>query len=186
MPRYNWDFAKAKSYLENGQTPWTPALSTFYALDTGLEIMAKEGLPNIIERHAAVTRRAREGVRALGLSLLARDEVASNTVTAVMAFTTGFISIYSSTSGVVLPAFLPTVPDLAQQVGGVAPLAIASSMNIVMNSSSSAMLGRMRLIAMVLAKPSAPNCLALNTSAMPPTLIRSRRQYLPKGTGLRT
>lgn len=83
MPRYNWDFAKAKSYLENGQTPWTPALSTFYALDTGLEIMAKEGLPNIIERHAAVTRRAREGVRALGLSLLARDEVASNTVTAV-------------------------------------------------------------------------------------------------------
>ena len=34
----------------------------------------------------------------------------ANTVTAVMAFTTGFISIYSSTSGVVLPAFLPTVP----------------------------------------------------------------------------
>ena len=54
----------------------------------------------------------------------------ANTVTAVMAFTTGFISIYSSTSGVVLPAFLPTVPDLATQVGGVAPLAIASSMNV--------------------------------------------------------
>lgn len=54
----------------------------------------------------------------------------TNTVTAIMAFTTGFISIYSSTSGVVLPAFLPTVPDLAQQLGGVSPLAIASSMNI--------------------------------------------------------
>ena len=54
----------------------------------------------------------------------------ANTVTAVMAFTTGFISIYSSTSGVVLPAFLPTVPGLAEQVGGVAPLAIASSMNV--------------------------------------------------------
>ena len=53
-----------------------------------------------------------------------------NTVTAVMAFTTGFISIYSSTSGVVLPAFLPTVPGLAAQVGGVEPLAIASSMNV--------------------------------------------------------
>ena len=53
-----------------------------------------------------------------------------DTVTAVMAFTTGFISIYSSTSGVVLPAFLPTVPDLAQQLGDVNPLAIASSMNI--------------------------------------------------------
>ena len=68
-----------------------------------------------------------------GLALFTRllaDISTANTVTAVMAFTTGFISIYSSTSGVVLPAFLPTVPDLAQQVGGVAPLAIASSMNI--------------------------------------------------------
>jgi di/tricarboxylate transporter len=51
-------------------------------------------------------------------------------VTAVVAFSTGFISIYSSTSGVVLPAFLPTVPGLAEQLGGVSPLAIASSMNI--------------------------------------------------------
>ncbi len=54
----------------------------------------------------------------------------SNTVTAIVAFSTGFISIYSSTSGVVLPAFLPTVPGLAAQLGGVEPLAIASSMNI--------------------------------------------------------
>ena len=69
------------------------------------------------------------GGLALFTQLLA-DISTANTVTAVMAFTTGFISIYSSTSGVVLPAFLPTVPDLAQQVGGVEPLAIASSMNI--------------------------------------------------------
>ena len=32
----------------------------------------------------------------------------SQSVTAIVAFSTGFISIYSSTSGVVLPAFLPT------------------------------------------------------------------------------
>jgi hypothetical protein len=69
------------------------------------------------------------GGLALFTQLLA-DISTANSVTAVMAFTTGFISIYSSTSGVVLPAFLPTVPDLAQQLGGVEPLAIASSMNI--------------------------------------------------------
>jgi len=51
-------------------------------------------------------------------------------VTAVVAFSTGFISIFSSTSGVVLPAFLPTVPGLAAQLGGVEPLAIAASMNV--------------------------------------------------------
>ena len=68
-----------------------------------------------------------------GLALFTRllaDISTPNSVTAVMAFTTGFISIYSSTSGVVLPAFLPTVPDRAQQLGGVEPLAIASAMNI--------------------------------------------------------
>jgi Na+/H+ antiporter NhaD/arsenite permease-like protein len=51
------------------------------------------------------------------------------TVTAVIAFFTGLISIYSSTSGVVLPALLPTVPGLASQLGA-DPLSIASSMNV--------------------------------------------------------
>jgi Na+/H+ antiporter NhaD/arsenite permease-like protein len=50
-------------------------------------------------------------------------------VTAVVAFLTGIISVYSSTSGVVLPAFLPMVPGLAQQLGA-DPLAIAASMNV--------------------------------------------------------
>ena len=52
------------------------------------------------------------------------------TVTAVVAASTGFISIYSSTSGVVLPAMLPTVPGLVEQLGGGSALAIASSMNV--------------------------------------------------------
>jgi di/tricarboxylate transporter len=52
------------------------------------------------------------------------------TVTGVTAFFTGIISIYSSTSGVVLPAFLPTVPGLVERLGGGDPLAIASSMNV--------------------------------------------------------
>lgn len=52
------------------------------------------------------------------------------TVTAVIAFLTGLISVYSSTSGVVLPAFLPTVPGLAERLGGVDPVAVAFSMNV--------------------------------------------------------
>jgi di/tricarboxylate transporter len=52
------------------------------------------------------------------------------TVTGVTAFFTGIISIYSSTSGVVLPAFLPTVPGLVERLGGGDALAIASSMNV--------------------------------------------------------
>ena len=52
------------------------------------------------------------------------------TITGVIAFVTGLISVYSSTSGVVLPAFLPTVPGLIERLGGGDPLAIAASMNI--------------------------------------------------------
>ena len=51
------------------------------------------------------------------------------TLTGVIAFVTGLISVYSSTSGVVLPAFLPTVPGLIERLGGDA-FGVASSMNI--------------------------------------------------------
>ncbi|MGE4053963.1 MAG: SLC13 family permease [Vicinamibacterales bacterium] len=63
------------------------------------------------------------------VSLVARISTADS-VTAVVAFLTGLISVYSSTSGVVLPAFLPMVPGLAEQLGGADPLAIAASMNV--------------------------------------------------------
>src|SRR5262245_14974939 len=52
------------------------------------------------------------------------------TVTLVVALLTGAISVYSSTSGVVLPAFLPMVPTIAQQLGGANAVAIAMSMNV--------------------------------------------------------
>jgi len=52
------------------------------------------------------------------------------TIEAIVAFGAGFISVYSSTSGVVLPAFLPMVPSLADQLGGIEPLPIALSMSM--------------------------------------------------------
>lgn len=52
------------------------------------------------------------------------------TLNTVIAFVTGIISTYSSTSGVVLPAFLPMVPGLVRQVGGGDPLAVALSINV--------------------------------------------------------
>jgi len=85
MPRFYWDFTRAKSYLERGQTPWTPAVSAVYALSVSLGMMLGEGLANIIARHARVAKAARDGVKSLGLSLFADEDHASNTVTAVAA-----------------------------------------------------------------------------------------------------
>ncbi|HXV59876.1 MAG TPA: SLC13 family permease [Vicinamibacteria bacterium] len=51
-------------------------------------------------------------------------------ITGVIAFVTGVISVYSSSSGVVLPSFLPTIPGLIEKLGGGDALAIASSINV--------------------------------------------------------
>lgn len=55
------------------------------------------------------------------------------TAPGVLAFLTGMTSVYSSTSGVVLPAFLPAVPGLAAKLGGADPLSLATSIVIGAN-----------------------------------------------------
>ena len=52
------------------------------------------------------------------------------TLNGVIAFVTGAISTYSSTSGVVLPTFLPTAPTLVEKVGGGDPLAVSLSIAV--------------------------------------------------------
>lgn len=52
------------------------------------------------------------------------------TINGVIALVTGLISTWSSTSGVVMPTFLPAVPGLVAQVGGGDPLTVALSINI--------------------------------------------------------
>jgi di/tricarboxylate transporter len=65
----------------------------------------------------------------LVVSLVAKI-ASADTVTGIVAFLTGIVSVYSSTSGVVLPVFLPIVPGLAAQLPGASALGIAMSMNV--------------------------------------------------------
>jgi len=85
MPRYYWDFTKAREYLLKGQTPWTPAISICYALNSTLDLILSEGLANVFARHARVAQMTREGIKSLGLALFSEASHASNTVTAVSA-----------------------------------------------------------------------------------------------------
>jgi Na+/H+ antiporter NhaD/arsenite permease-like protein len=71
----------------------------------------------------------KKGGMDLFTTILARFSTQTS-VTGVMGFVTGLISVYSSSSGVVLPAFLPTIPGLIQKIGGGDPIAIASSVNV--------------------------------------------------------
>ena len=62
-------------------------------------------------------------------SLLAKTAT-QGTLTGMVAFVTGVISVYSSSSGVVLPAFLPTVPGLIERLGGGDAISAAAAINI--------------------------------------------------------
>jgi aspartate aminotransferase-like enzyme len=84
MPRYYWDVSAAKRYLEIGQTPWTPAVSIFYALQISLAALEERGLSNVLKYHRELGEYTRAGLKALGLDLFAKDErFASDVVTAV-------------------------------------------------------------------------------------------------------
>src|SRR6266571_1122050 len=72
----------------------------------------------------------KKGGMDLFTTILARFST-QRSVTSVMGFVTGLISVYSSSSGVVLPAFMPTIPGLIQKIGSsVDPMALASSVNV--------------------------------------------------------
>lgn len=72
-----------------------------------------------------------EGTGGLDLFSAALAAVATpSSINGTIAFITGLISTYSSTSGVVYPTFLPTIPALVTRLGGGDPLQIALSINV--------------------------------------------------------
>jgi aspartate aminotransferase-like enzyme len=82
-PRFYFDLRRHRDSLESGQTPWTPAVSVWFQLDRALKRMLDEGLDNIFARHRRLGRMTRDGVRGMGLELLAAEGVESDTVTAI-------------------------------------------------------------------------------------------------------
>jgi len=63
------------------QTPNTPAVTMFIALDAALQELNEEGLQNRIRRYAGCAAILRAGLRDLGLRLLLPEEKSSNTLT---------------------------------------------------------------------------------------------------------
>ena len=84
LPRFYFDLKQAKKFLEDGATPFTPAVSIFFALKKSLENILNRGLENNFKRHMILGKAVRTGISSLGvLKLLADEKWASNTVTGV-------------------------------------------------------------------------------------------------------
>lgn len=82
-PRHYWDVRPYLEGAEQAATPYTPAVSLFFALDAALARLSREGWENVFARHRRLAAGVRAAGRALGLPPLAADEVASPTVTAL-------------------------------------------------------------------------------------------------------
>ena len=85
-PSYYFNFGFYKKAFEGTDSPFTPATHLMLALAEAFRIMQGEGLDAIQARHAELKRLTREGVQALGLTVLVPDATnASDAVTAIEA-----------------------------------------------------------------------------------------------------
>jgi aspartate aminotransferase-like enzyme len=82
--RYYFDWAKAaKGQAEQPpNSPFTPAVTLWRALDVALHLIEEEGLDRVLERHAILARAARGGIEALGLERFGPDNPDANVLTA--------------------------------------------------------------------------------------------------------
>ena len=81
--RYYFDWAKtAKGQREQpANSPFTPAVTLWRALDVALDLIFEEGLEAVFERHAILARAARAGIEAIGLERFGPDDPDANVVT---------------------------------------------------------------------------------------------------------
>lgn len=77
------DLVKYKKGLKQNSTPFTPAVSLLFGLDEALQLLEKEGFPEVFARHTLMKKMTRAVFRSLNIPLLTNDEDASETVTAV-------------------------------------------------------------------------------------------------------
>jgi len=82
---YYLDVRKYRKYSQNtpSETPYTPSVSLMYAMREALNIIMEEGLESRIKRHQLAATATRNGIKALGLELFAKEDVSSTTVTAI-------------------------------------------------------------------------------------------------------
>ena len=84
LPRFYWDWAKARTAQEKGSTPFTPATSTVVALNAALELILAEGLEHVFARHVALGRACRAGAKAMGLELYSPDDDSAAVLTGIL------------------------------------------------------------------------------------------------------
>jgi aspartate aminotransferase-like enzyme len=80
---FDWDATAKGQRKTPPDSPFTPAVTLFMGLDVALEMIATEGLDDVLERHRILGRAARAATKALDLELLGPEDENANVVTAI-------------------------------------------------------------------------------------------------------
>jgi aspartate aminotransferase-like enzyme len=78
----DWTRTAAGQRERPANSPFTPPVTLFRALDVALGLILEEGLGSVFARHALLGAAARAGIEAIGLERLGPDERDANVVTA--------------------------------------------------------------------------------------------------------
>lgn len=82
-PKWYWDYKAVQDKMKGGQFPYTPATTLLFGLKEALDILEEEGIEKVWERHGLMGKAVRKAVHAMGLTLFAEEEYASDTVTSI-------------------------------------------------------------------------------------------------------
>ena len=85
VPSFYFNLHKALEFSELGQTPWTPPVSIFFALEAALASYQAEGAQNVFRRHLMYAEAIRAAAQELNMELFSKPGAHSNTVVAIKA-----------------------------------------------------------------------------------------------------
>ncbi len=80
---FYFDLVRARRFNERNQTPFTPVLPVFFALEEALKIIKEEGLEQRFRRHALCAEAFYKSIEALDLETFPAKRFRSNTVIAL-------------------------------------------------------------------------------------------------------
>lgn len=83
-PRFYFDWKQHQKAHAEGSTPWTPALTTLFALQEGIRMLEEEGLEAVYLRHRRIADATAVALEKMGFRLFAAPGYRSATVTSAL------------------------------------------------------------------------------------------------------
>jgi aspartate aminotransferase-like enzyme len=84
IPRFFFDFRRAKASLDKNETPFTPPVSLIFGLREALAMIEEEGLAEVLRRHARLSAALRAGFVALGFPMFPAGNFSSTVTVGVV------------------------------------------------------------------------------------------------------